>query len=95
MISKLLDTTNVSLTTAATAVTAPADLKWATVDVVLSAESGGSLVAWERQPEETSVDSKFCSAIESSLSIRANPGQTIFWAKMASGTATLDVEWWG
>jgi len=95
MLGKLLATTNVSLSTTAAAVTAPTDLTFKASTVVLSAESGGDLVVWERQVASDSAVSKFCSASESSLEMSVNPGQTIFYAKLTASTATLDVEWWG
>ena len=94
-LTRLLDTTNVSLSTAAAAVTAPATLDFSTAAVVVAAESGGYLVEWERQKTASSTYSAFCDAAKEAIPIKANPSQTIFYAKVSSGTATLDVEWWG
>ena len=94
-LSRLLATTNVDLSTSAAAVTAPAALDWATDSVVVSAEASGSHIVWERQVASDSSLSKMCAAGETSLNIKANPSQTIFYAKLSSGTGTLDVEWWG
>ena len=91
---ELLETTNVPLDTDAIAVTAPTGIE-KVKNIVLSAESGGSLVVWERQKAVDSTYSKFVPASETSIEISLNPGQTPFFAKVTSGTATLDVEWWG
>lgn len=95
MLSKLLGTSNVSLTTTPAAVTVPSTLGSKCVAVVMSAETGGSLVVWERMVASDSSATKFCPATEISLEITANPGQTIFYADVTADTATLDVEWWG
>lgn len=95
MISKLLATTNVSLSTVAAAVTAPTDLLWKTVGITVSAESSGSLVKWERQAASDSTYSSMCLDAKEFIPIATGAGQTIFYAKLSASTATLDVEWWG
>lgn len=93
--SRLLATTNVSLTTSAAAVTAPTTLGAKTVAVVAGARSSGAWVEWVRQAASDSTYSATCPDFKEALDISVNPGQTPFYAKVASGTATLEVEWWG
>ena len=95
MISRLLETTNVSLTTAAAAVTAPGDLAWKTTSIVAGCRSGGAFVEWERQAASDSTYSSTCLDSKEAINISVNPSQTPFYAKVASGTGTLEVEWWG
>lgn len=96
-ISDLLATTQVSLSTTPAAVTAPADMPRKCTEVTLACWDEGEekFVKWERQPASDSSYSKMVPAYETSLPFNANPGQTLFYAKVSSGTARLDVEWWG
>ena len=91
----LIETTNVSLTTAAAAVTAPADMNCTATYAVCGAVSSGAFVTWRRQKASDSTYSALCHDSKTSINVLANNGQTPFFAKVPSGTATLEVEWWG
>ncbi len=95
MLSQLLVTTEVSLTTSTKAVTAPTTMAHKSVSVVVGCRSGGAWVEWLRQAASGSTVNSPCLDSKESLDLSVNPGQTPFYAKMASGTGTLVVEWWG
>lgn len=94
-LSRLLATTNVSLTTAAAAVTAPTSLTAKVTGIVVGAVSGGAFVAWLRQAASDSTYSATCLASKEYIDLTCSAGATVFYGKLASGTATLEVEWWG
>ena len=94
-LSRLLATTNVSLTTSAAAVTAPTDLTAKAVCVVVGARSSGAWVEWVRQAGASSTYSATCPDFKEAIDLLVSAGATPFYAKVASGTATLEVEWWG
>ena len=94
-LSRLLDVTNVSLTTSGAAVTAPADLEMKIGGVIAGARSGGAFVEWERGAAIDATYFATCLDSKEAIDLACNKKSTPFYAKVGSGTATLEVEWWG
>jgi hypothetical protein len=95
-ISRLLGTTNVKLNTSAgTAVTAPADMNWASKTIVMAAQASETFVGWRRGLSSDATATALQLAGQQTMEFKANPGQTIFYAKALTGTPTLEVEFYG
>ena len=95
-ISRLLGTTNVELnTTAGTAVTAPSDMAWASKSIAMAAQASDTFVGWRRGLSAGATATSLQLAGQQSMEFKANPGQTIFYAKALTGTPTLEVEFYG
>lgn len=91
----LLGTTEVSLTTDAAAVTAPAMDSYATTVVAGCRSAAGAWIEWIRLKAAASATSTPCINSKESVECMAHSGQTVFYAKVAADTGTLHVEWWG
>lgn len=95
-ISRLLGTVNVSLvSTAGTAVTAPANMEWASKSIAMAAQTTDSFVKWRRGIASDSSATALQLDGQQNILFKANPGQTIFYAKSLTGTPTLEVEFYG
>lgn len=95
-ISRLLGTTNVELnSTSGTAVTAPTGMDWACKSIVMAAQLSDTMVQWRRGKTSAATATALCAASKESIEFKANPGQTIFYAKSLSGTPTLEIEFYG
>ena len=95
-ISTLLGTTNVALNTSSgTAVTAPTDMGWASKSIVISVQDSDTFVGWRRGLSSGATATALQLEGQQNMEFKANPGQTIFYAKALSGTPTLEVEFYG
>lgn len=88
-------TTNVALTTDFTPITVPeafpADVLYG---VVMGCTSSGIFINWLRANSSDSTEPVTCRDGKEGYEISARKGSTIFYAKVASGTGTLELEWW-
>jgi hypothetical protein len=57
--------------------------------------AGDAFVEWQRSNASDATYWATCDKAKEAVNVACNQGATPFYAKVGSGTATLEVEWWG
>jgi len=95
-LTTLLGTANITLNaTSGTAVIAPSGMAWKSETIVVAVQTGDLFVGWRRGVTSAATATALQLEGQQSMPFKANPGQTIFYAKAISGTPTLEIEFYG